>query len=64
MNESGKELSSSPNGVEQVIDSPKLEATARENRMAKEAILLLNIVQNYSLFSKLLALLQKSDLSQ
>ena len=40
------ELSSIPKGVEQVIDSPKLDATTIEKRMAKEAILLLIIVQN------------------
>ena len=46
MEVSEMELSSIPKGEEQVIDSPKLDATTRENRMAKEAILLLIILPN------------------
>ena len=51
MNESGMELSPNPKGVEQVIDSPKLDATTTEKRMAKAAILSILIVWNNPLFS-------------
>ena len=39
MKVSGMELSSSPKGFEHVDDSPRLEATTRGSRMAKEVIL-------------------------
>ena len=39
MKVSGMELSSSPKGFEHVVDSPRLEATTRGMRMAKDTIL-------------------------
>ena len=63
MEVSEMELSSIPKGEEQVIDSPKLDATTRENRMAKEAILLLIILPNDTRCSKLFSPLQNCDLS-
>ena len=52
MKVSGMEPSSIPKGAEHVIDSPKLDATTMENRMAKAAILFILIVNNNSLNSR------------